>query len=144
MHRAVLILIVLFISNFITTYSQITEEEYIRESTKLKLRKDQLINEIENIKFEIANMSNIIPDLEQKVITSYRELYVLKYGREVGEKISHKQIWTGMTDEMVRDSWGEPDKIDKNAKPWGIFTQWYYCDVTFFFRDGKLTEWDEE
>ncbi len=49
-----------------------------------------------------------------------------------------------MTDEMVRDSWGKPDKIDKNVERWGVFTQWYYGNVTFFFRDGKLTEWDEK
>ncbi len=143
MHRTNLIFAVLFIFISITTFAQISDEEYNREKDELSFRKDQLKTEILDINFEIDSMTNRIPELEQEVITAYRELYVLKYGREAGEKVSYKQIWTGMTDEMVKDSWGEPDKIDKNAKPWGVFTQWYYGEVTFFFRDGKLTDWQE-
>ena len=144
MHRTTLILAVLFIFISLTTFAQMTEKEYNREKDELNISRDQLKNEIEDIKIETDNMRNRIPELEQEVITVYRELYVLKYGKGVGEKVSYKQIWTGMTDEMVRDSWGKPDKIDKNVERWGVFTQWYYGNVTFFFRDGKLTEWDEK
>ena len=126
------------------SFAQISKEEYNREKDELNIRRDRLNNEIEDINFEIDSMKNRIPELEQEVIAAYRELYIKKYGKEVGEKVSYKQIWTGMTDEMVRDSWGEPDKIDNNVKPWGVFTQWYFGEVTFFFRDGKLTEWDEK
>ncbi|MCH8326702.1 MAG: hypothetical protein IIB83_09140 [Bacteroidetes bacterium] len=28
-------------------------------------------------------------------------------------------------------------------KKWGIFTQWTFGDVTFFFKNGKLFEWEE-
>ena len=128
----------------LNSLAQISEEEYNQEKDELNIRRDQLKNEIKDIKNEIDTLRNRIPELEQEVITANRELYVLKYGKEVGEKVSYKQIWTGMTDDMVRDSWGEPDKINKNVKPWGVFTQWYYGEVTFFFKDGKLTEWDEK
>ena len=144
MHRTTLIFSVLFIFISLTAFAQMTEKEYNREKDELNISRDQLKNEIEDIKIESDSMRNRIPELEQEVVTAYRELYVLKYGKAVGEKVSFKQIWSGMTDEMVRDSWGEPDKIDKNVKPWGVFTQWYYGEVTFFFRDGKLTEWDEK
>jgi hypothetical protein len=109
-----------------------TEAEYNREKDELILRKKQLNSKIAEITLEIESMRNRIPELEQEVITAYHELYVLKYGKGVGEKVSYKQIWTRMTDEMVRDSWGKPDKIDKNVKPWGVFTLWYYGNVTFF------------
>ena len=132
MYRTTLIFSVLFIFISHTAFAQMTEKEYNREKDELNISRDQLKNEIENIKIETNNMRNKIPELEQEVITAYRELYVLKYGKGVGEKVSYKQIWTGMTDEMVRDSWGKPDKIDKNVKPWGVFTQWYYGNVTFF------------
>ena len=137
----------IFLSLIIFSFNslaQITNEEYNREIDGLNRKKDQLNNEITDIKIEIDSIRKMIPELEQQVITSYRELYVLKYGEEIGQRVAYKQIWTKMTDEMVRDGWGEPDKIDKNAKPWGVFTQWYYGDVTFFFKDGKLTEWNEE
>jgi len=144
MHRTTLIFTVLFIFISLTTFAQMREEEYNRERDELNIIRDQFKTEIAVINFEIESMRNRIPELEQEVLTSYRELFVLKYGKEVGEKVSYKQIWTGMTDEMVRDSWGEPDRIDKNKKPWGVFTQWYYGEVTFFFKDGRLTEWDEK
>jgi hypothetical protein len=143
MHKINTILLFLIIFS-LNSLAQITEEEYNLEKDELSLRKDQLNKEIEILKFEIDSIRSRIPEIEQQVITSYRELYVLKYGKEIGQKVAYKQIWTGMPAEMVRDSWGEPDKIDTNVKPWGVFTQWYYGEVTFFFRVGKLTEWDEK
>ncbi len=92
MHRTTLILAVLFIFISLTTYAQMTKKEYNREKDGLKIRRDQLKNDIEDIKIEIDNMRNRIPELEQEVITAYRELYVLKYGKGVGEKVSYKQI----------------------------------------------------
>ena len=44
----------------------------------------------------------------------------------------------------VLDSWGEPDRVDKNVEAWGTFAQWYYGEVTFFFKDGNLTDWEGE
>ncbi len=49
-----------------------------------------------------------------------------------------------MTERMLKDSWGEPDKIDKNMEKWGVFTQWYYGNITYFFKNGKLIAWEEE
>ena len=144
MYRTTLIFAVLIIFISLSTFAQMTKEEYKREKEELNIRRNQLNSEIEDIKFEIDNMRDRIPELEQEVINAYRELYILKYGKEIGQKVAYKKIWTGMNDEMVRDSWGEPDKIDKNIKPWGVFTQWYYGAVTFFFKNGKLTEWNEE
>ncbi|NNG26006.1 MAG: hypothetical protein HKM87_00655 [Ignavibacteriaceae bacterium] len=144
MHRTTSIFTVLFIFLSLTTFGQISKEEYNREKEKLNVTRDQVKSEIVDINFEIDSMRNRIPELEQEVINAYRELYILKYGKDIGQKVAFKQIWTGMTDEMVSDSWGEPDKIDKNVKPWGVFTQWYYGKVTFFFKDGRLTEWDEK
>jgi len=137
------IILSLIIFSF-NSLAQITNEEYHREKDDLSIRKDQLNNEITDINFEIESLQNRIPELEQEIISAFRELYVLKYGEEISQRVAYKQIWTSMTDKMVRDGWGEPDKIDKNVKPWGVFTQWYYGNVTFFFRDGKLTDWDEE
>jgi hypothetical protein len=121
-----------------------TEEEYNSKKESLTLQKKELIRETETLKSEIENLQNRIPELEQEMITAFRELYVLKYGREIGQRVAYKQIWKGMTDEMVRDGWGEPDRIDKNVEAWGVFTQWTYGEVIFFFKDRYLTDWDEE
>jgi hypothetical protein len=144
MPRTILIFTVLIILISLTTFAQMTEEEYNSKKESLTLQKKELIREIETLKSEIENLQNRIPELEQEMITAFRELYVLKYGREIGQHVAYKQIWKGMTDEMVRDGWGEPDRIDKNVEAWGVFTQWTYGEVIFFFKDGKLTDWDEE
>jgi hypothetical protein len=143
MHRIILIFVLLFFFNSLTTFAQMTEEEYTSKMESLTLQKNELNREIEALKSEIDSMQKSVPGLEQKLITEFRELYVLKYGEEIGNRIAYKRIWKGMTDGMVRDGWGEPDRIEKNIEAWGVFTQWIYGDVIFFFRDGKLTDWEE-
>ena len=137
------LLLITFIFS-VVSYGQETTQEYESEKLKLTKYKIALQMEIEALKLQIDSLNFYIPELEQELTSAQRELYILKYGEEIGNKIAHKQIWTGMTDEMVRESWGEPDRIDKNVEPWGTFTQWYYGEVTFFFRDGKLTDWEEK
>jgi cell division protein FtsB len=126
-----------------TAFAQMTEEEYNSKKESLTLQKKELKSEIEKLKTEIDSLQNRIPELEQEIIIAFRELYVLKYGKEIGQRVAYKRIWKGMTDEMVRDGWGEPDRIDRNVEKWGVFEQWSYGNVTFFFRDGKLTDWEE-
>ena len=144
MHRTILIFTVLFILHSFTTFAQMTDEEYNSKKESLTLQKNGLDEEIETLKLEIDDLQNRIPELKQEMITAFRELYVLKYGEDIGQRIAYKQIWKGMTDEMVRDGWGEPDKIDRNVEKWGVFEQWNYGNITFFFKNGKLTDWDEE
>ena len=144
MHRSILIFTVLIILISLTTFAQMTEEENNSKMESLTLQKKELNREIETLKTEIEKLQNRIPELEQELITVFRELYVLKYGEDIGQRVAYKQIWKGMTDEMVRDGWGEPDKIDRNVEKWGVFEQWNYGNITFFFKDGKLTDWDEE
>ena len=144
MHRTILIFIVLIILVSLPAFAQMTEEEYNSKMESLTLQKKELDEEIETLKLEIDSLQNRIPELEQEMLTAFRELYVLKYGEDIGQRVAYKQIWKGMTDEMVRDGWGEPDKIDRNVEKWGVFEQWNYGNITFFFKDGKLTDWDEE
>ncbi len=141
MRRYFLILLIIF---SVLSYGQQTAEEYESEFQKLTANKIALQMEIAELKIQIDSLNSYIPKLEQKLTSEQRELYILKYGEEIGNKIAHKQIWTGMTDKMVMESWGEPDRADRNIEAWGTFTQWYYGDVTFFFKNGKLTEWEEE
>jgi cell division protein FtsB len=143
MHRTTLIFAVLIILISLTTFAQMKEEEYNSNMESLSLQKKELKREIETLKTEIDSLQKSIPELEQDMMTAFRELYVLKYGEEIGQRVAYKQIWKGMTDEMVRDGWGEPDRIQKNVEAWGVFTRWIYGNVIFFFRDGKLTDWEE-
>ncbi|HEY7751295.1 MAG TPA: hypothetical protein VH917_03305 [Ignavibacteriaceae bacterium] len=127
----------------IQIYPQISEEEYKKQKESLLTKKSELNNSISLLKNKIDSLTSLIPQVEQQIADCYRELYTSKYGEEIGQRVIYKQVWKGMTENMMMDSWGTPDKIDKNKEKWGVFSQWYYGDVIFFFRDGKLIDWEE-
>ena len=120
-HRTTLIFVVQFIFISFTTFAQMTEEEYNSKKESLTHQKKGLKGESETLKTKIESFQNRIPELEKKIITTIRELFVLKYGEEISRRVAYKQICKGMTHEMVRDGWGEPDKIDRNVEKWGVF-----------------------
>jgi len=125
------------------SFAQMTPENFNKEFKSLTEKKDKLNAEIEELKSDIDSMNLLIPELKLKVETGYRELYIMKYGKKFGRRVAQKQIWKGMKDEMVKDGWGKPDRMDKNVEPWGVFTQWYYGDIIFFFKNGELIDWQE-
>lgn len=112
-------------------------------------KKDSLL--VSSKKFEITNeklrndidaLKKLRDSLQQKLRVELIELYILRYGEEAGTKVSLGQIWTGMTEEMMEDSWGEPDSVTVNNQPWGKYSQWYYGDITYFFKNNELFEWE--
>ena len=143
MSKHFLFLIFYILVGSASSFAQTTQEEYEKEVKLLETKRVILHDEIKSLKNEVDSLSKVIPDLKDLLTTAYRELYDLKYGEEIGWRVYNKRIWKGMTDEMVRDGWGKPDRIDKNVEAWGVFTQWIYGDIIFFFRDGKLTDWQE-
>lgn len=108
------------------------KNEFVTNRTSLK-------NEIDNLKKSISSLDDKIQNAEEEI----HELYYKKFGKETGKRIINKQIWKGMTEKMLMASWGKPDKVDKNVEKWGAFTQWHYGNASFFFRDGKLTDFEE-
>lgn len=79
------------------------------------------------------------------MITKYEhdKLYD-KYGAETASKLTAHMVWLGMSEEMLLDSWGKPDKTNVDKYSYGTFKQHSYGDITFFFRDGKLIDWEQE
>jgi len=70
-----------------------------------------------------------------------RRKLIGKYGPVVADKIMAKEIWLGMTDEIAKESWGEPNKINRTVGIWGIHEQWIYDKSYLYFENGKLTAW---
>ncbi|MEW6507230.1 MAG: hypothetical protein AB1432_05735 [Bacteroidota bacterium] len=145
-----LLLVTLFFSanlcNFAQKKNQYNEKNFKSESDSLKSAKEQNIKLKQNLITEINQLKKISSNLNDKIAIinlEIEKLYTSKFGKENGLRIYNKQIWKGMTEKMLSASWGKPDKIDKNVEKWGTFTQWYYGKITFFFRDGKLTDWEE-
>jgi hypothetical protein len=137
-------LITLFLFGSISAQTKISPAEYKSELDSLLTLKSELTEQKLKLKNEIENLSDKAAELESELTLAKRDLYVAKYGKEAGNNVALGRVWKGMTEEMLRDSWGKPDKIEKNVENWGVFTQWYYGDVTYFFRDGILTEGEEK
>jgi hypothetical protein len=69
-----------------------------------------------------------------------------KYGsQEIAEKIMANKIWLGMTDKMARESWGNPNEINRSVGSWGVHEQWVYKkkDTYLYFENGLLTSWQD-
>ncbi len=145
MNRILLLFLLSF--SFINAQSTPGTKEYksIHDSLtvqKKNLQQNKLMlkTKIDSLKKETKKLDSLIEKAEREIET----VYVKKFGSKYGPRVYHKQIWKGMTEKMLRAGWGKPDKIDKNVQKWGTFTQWYYGKITFFFRDGKLIDWEEE
>jgi hypothetical protein len=138
------LLILLFLS------SPIYSQNYQSEKDSLRIVKDSLAVSNLITKAEIDSMTNYLSELEKKVNANQDELaelkkklYLKKYGKENGTRVSLGRIWKGMTLEMLEDEWGKPDKTNTDKHPWGVFTQLYYGDITYFFKNSILIDWEE-
>ena len=104
---------------------------------ELRNEKTATQNSIDSIKQKSYEMDGEMKDCRANAILK-------KYGDDPGQKIANGMVWKGMTEEMFYDSYGKPDKREKNKENWGVFTQWYFGNDVFFFRDGILQGWKKE
>ena len=122
-----------------TNYNAV-HDSMIQQKQKLELEKTTLKISLDSLRAESKNLDEGI----SKTLDEIKQLFVKKFGKQNGNRLANKQVWKGMTDKMLQLSWGKPDKIDENVEKWGVFTQWYYGKITFFFKNGILIEWEEE
>jgi len=125
-----------------TTFLLAQSKPAIKDSLRKSNQSVQELNK--SLRNDIDSLKALRDSLQRKLKTELRGLYISRYGKEAGGKVAMGQIWTGMTEEMMRDSWGEPDSITVNDQKWGKYSQWYYGDITYFFKDGKLFEWENK
>jgi hypothetical protein len=136
-------IIISSLSVFAQSENSISKERYNFLYDSLTTEKESLLLEKENITADIDSLTNLLAEMEERCKSARSEQLIRKYGREVGKRIVSGQVWKGMTQKMLEDSWGKPDKITKNKEKWGTFTQLYYGDITYFFQDGKMIDWEE-
>lgn len=132
------ILYLVLISTFIFAQSTPATKDSLQNNKQSVKQLNQ------NLRTQIDSLKMLRDSLQQKLREELRELYIIKYGTDAGGKVAMGQIWTGMTEEMMQDSWGAPDSVTENNQKWGRYSQWYYGDIIYFFKDGKLFEWENE
>lgn len=64
-----------------------------------------------------------------------------KYGSSMAARLDAGKIWKGMTTEMVQDSWGTPQKINRVISGNNIREEWIYRNSWLFFENDRLIEW---
>lgn len=105
-------------------YKNIYEEEM-----PLVCGKFQLKSYYDNVKaLDIATKNRRKADLTRK------------YGASMANLILEGKIRIGMSKNMCRDSWGEPDDINKTITTYGTTEQWVYgYSYVYFDEKGQIT-----
>jgi len=128
----------------INVFSQIKKVDVQRQKDSLFVLKKTLTNRNEQLRKQLDKLQAKLDKITEKYNSKKIVLFVKKYGKRIGNRLASGKVWKGMTERMLRDSWGKPDKIHRNKEKWGVFTQWTYGKITYFFRDGKLIDWEEK
>ncbi|WP_424962280.1 hypothetical protein [Ekhidna sp.] len=66
-----------------------------------------------------------------------------KYDAKTATKLANSEIWIGMTSEMIIDSIGRPNDINRTVTSYGVREQWVYKDIYLYLEDGVLTSYQD-
>ena len=124
--------------------SKLTAEQLQEQKDSLNTYKEYLSRFIESLKKDLDTLTKHRDYLDEKIKSEFEKLYIAKYGKEHGTMVADGRIWKGMTEAMLKDSWGKPDKTNTDKFKYGVFTQYEYGDITFFFRDKILIDWEDK
>jgi hypothetical protein len=64
-----------------------------------------------------------------------------KYGRSIANRMYAGKIWKGMTSEMVKDTWGEPDRVNRKVENAIVREEMIYRGTWLLMEQGRLKEW---
>jgi len=64
-----------------------------------------------------------------------------KYGSNMAARINAGRIWKGMSAEMVNDSWGTAQKINRSISGNIIKEEWIYRNTWLYFENNTLLDW---
>jgi hypothetical protein len=86
-----------------------------------------------------SNVQETQPVQEQKESRfSYLEN---KYGSNMAARLISGKIWKGMSSEMVKDSWGVAEKINRVISGNIVKEEWIFRTTWLFFENNTLVEW---
>ncbi len=77
----------------------------------------------------------------QKQVDSRYEYLVNKYGQSLGAKIYEGKIWKGINAQLVKESWGSPNKINRVISGNIVKEEWFYNKTRLYFQNSTLAEW---
>lgn len=96
------------------------------------------VNNNQTTQSENADQGNQQVQDQQQSRFSYLEN---KYGSNMAVRLNAGKIWKGMSAEMVNDSWGSADKINRIVSGNVIKEEWIYRTTWLYFENNTLLEW---
>ena len=64
-----------------------------------------------------------------------------KYGSNMAARLISGKIWKGINSDMVKDSWGTPEKINRVVNGNIIKEEWIFKTTWLYFENNTLFEW---
>jgi hypothetical protein len=64
-----------------------------------------------------------------------------KYGTNMANRLIAGKIWKGMNSDMVKDSWGNAEKINRVVSNNIIKEEWIFRNTWLYFENNTLLEW---
>ena len=64
-----------------------------------------------------------------------------KYGSNMAARLMAGKIWKGMNAEMVKDSWGTAEKINRGVSGNVVKEEWIFNNTWLYFENNTLVEW---
>jgi len=125
-----------------STYLHVSYEEddgYIYRRHAVIDKNPVIISKPENVK-GVAQQQQ--PVNQQKQQSTSRFAYLeSKYGTSMAARINSGKIWKGMNAEMVKDSWGTADKINREISGNTVKEEWIYKSTWLYMENNTLLEW---
>jgi hypothetical protein len=86
---------------------------------------------------EQVQQSQSVPEQEQSRF-SYLEN---KYGTNMASRLIAGKIWKGMNSDLVKDSWGSAEKINRVISGNVIKEEWIFRNTWLYFENNTLVQW---
>jgi hypothetical protein len=64
-----------------------------------------------------------------------------KYGSTMAARLNAGKIWKGMNAEMVKDSWGAAERINRDINGNTIKEEWIFKSTWLYFENNTLIDW---
>jgi hypothetical protein len=91
-------------------------------------------------KFQLKSYYDNVKALDIAAKNKRKADLTRKYGASMANLILEGKIRVGMSKNMCRDSWGEPDDINKTITTYGTTEQWVYgYSYVYFDEKGQIT-----
>lgn len=86
---------------------------------------------------------SLLKEKQLLAIENRKKGLIKKYGQTNGTKIFNQKIWIGMTKDMLFESWGQPDNINRSVGAWGVHEQMIYGNTNVYIENDVLTSWQD-